>query len=92
MGDKAKKEKDKKDKDKKKDKKKDKDKKKSKEDDEDILDEEVIAAWHTGPSPSANSYPGVTKEASVAVKGKAAVFVQWLAEAESDDDDEEESD
>ena len=58
----------------------------------DVLEEDVIAAWHAGPSPGPSSLPGVTAEAAAAVKAKASAFVAWLAEADEESDEESDDD
>jgi translation initiation factor 5 len=52
---------------------------------EDVLDEDVILAWHESPPESSWL---VNKEVATSVREKALPFITWLKEAESDDDEE----
>ena len=58
--------------------------------DEEIVDEELIVAWHG--KPSAGKVLGVPAPAAKAVRLAAAKFVEWLQEAESDEESEESED
>ena len=58
--------------------------------DDEIVDEELIIAWHQ--KPSAGKVLGVPAPAAKAVRVAAAKFVEWLQEAESDEDSEESED
>jgi translation initiation factor 5 len=56
--------------------------------DEDIVEEELIVAWHD--KASAGKTLGIDADAAAAVRKAAAPFVEWLKEAESDDESDEE--
>ncbi|KAK9832811.1 hypothetical protein WJX81_003597 [Elliptochloris bilobata] len=55
--------------------------------DEDVVEEDIILAWHS--KPAAGAVVGVAPAAGVAVREAARPLVAWLREAESDDSDEE---
>ncbi|CAK0738548.1 hypothetical protein CVIRNUC_001058 [Coccomyxa viridis] len=52
--------------------------------DEDIVEEDLIVAWHA--KPSAGKVLGVDASAAAAVREAAKPFVEWLEEAESDEE------
>ena len=52
--------------------------------DEDIVEEDLIVAWHA--KPSAGKVAGVDASAAAAVREAAKPFVAWLEEAESDEE------
>lgn len=56
--------------------------------DEDIVEEEIITAWHA--HPGTGKALGVPAAAAEKVRKAAAPFVEWLEEAESDEESEEE--
>ena len=55
--------------------------------DEDIVNENVLISWYDGPK-SEFSPPSVNDEALALVKEKAAVFINWMKDASSDDSDD----
>lgn len=54
--------------------------------DEDIVDEDIIVAWHA--RPSTGKALGVAAGAAEQVRKAAGPFVAWLEEADSDDESE----
>lgn len=55
--------------------------------DEDVVEEDIILAWHA--KSGAGAVVGVAPAAGAAVREAAKPIVDWLREAESDDSEEE---
>ena len=55
--------------------------------DEDVVEEDIILAWHA--KAGAGAVVGVAPAAGAAVREAAQPIVDWLREAESDDSEEE---